>query len=101
MVSASFKYSNFDIYCTESNVSIAPRAISDHFSFINQIAPSGAKSCTRCDAGALLRLREWHRIAASQQAENRNVCDAFNSLAASGHEETRRIHPAAFTQLGA
>jgi uncharacterized protein YjiS (DUF1127 family) len=50
MVSASFKYSNFDINCSENNVSIAPIVISDHFSDINQIAPIGAQVSR--DAGA-------------------------------------------------
>jgi hypothetical protein len=29
-VSASFRYSDFDLYCTEGNVSIEPRFVSDH-----------------------------------------------------------------------
>jgi hypothetical protein len=101
-VSASFKYSNFDIYCSENNVSIAPRIISDHFSYIKQIVPTAFESFavnetqpgwTSCADGiALPRAPK----------ENRNVCNAFNHLpAACCQGETRQIYKTAFPRLGA
>src|SRR6516165_6332159 len=37
MVSASFRYSDFHIYCTESNVPLAPRYVSEHSARINRL----------------------------------------------------------------
>jgi uncharacterized protein YjiS (DUF1127 family) len=67
MVSASFKYSNFDIYCTESNVLLAPRIVSDQSARVNQITPGIAQS-SAVDGHAMAldkRLRQRRRIARS------------------------------------
>jgi len=45
--------------------------------------------------------RRRHRIAAGQQLENHNVCNAFDDLSACAGRENQQIYPAALARLGA
>src|SRR5258705_1749212 len=67
MVSASFKYSNFGIYCTEINVSLAPRSVSDHYACVNPDCTGNCLSSGVDEHAVALdkRLRQRRRIARS------------------------------------
>src|SRR5271169_4460149 len=93
MVSASFRYSDFDIYCTEINVILEPSILSDHSCCINPIAPGPAKilrststrprSTAPAPGGvALPRTDHWRPP---------YVCNPFNHSPACGDEQPR--HP--------